>query len=526
MKITHNNNQLNIADVGLKVSLRGWVSKSRRMGGLIFIDLRDQYGITQLTIDHESHGFEKAISLRQEFVVHITGIVVERKSKNLSLRTGEIEVQIDEIEIINSSENPPIQVIDTTDSLESTRLKYRYLDLRRLEQKKFIIMRSKISQAIRKALLSKDFHELETPILGKSTPEGARDFLIPSRIYENQFYALPQSPQIFKQLYMIAGFEKYFQFARCFRDEDLRADRQLEFTQIDIEASFVNQEDIIELIETIMVSTFEEVLKLKIESPFLKITYEDAIKRYGTDKPDTRFDLLIQELDNSYKDSDSPLFSQEKQAYIIVDKLLSRKDLEHLSQNHKTHDGNILTYVKKSTSGFSGPLTKHLKEKQLLTLLRKKEQTLILSTGNFNQVFEPLGRVRTKLGKMLEIVDNNKFNFLWVTDFPLFEYSQEDERLYARHHPFTSPQNEKEMIEKPLKAKSKAYDLVLNGYEIGGGSIRIFKEEVQQKMFEMLNLNPSEISSKFGFFTEALRYGTPPHGGIALGLDRLVMLMT
>ena len=526
MKITHNNNQLNIADVGLKVSLRGWVSKSRRMGGLIFIDLRDQYGITQLTIDHESHGYEKAISLRQEFVVYITGIVVERKSKNLSLRTGEIEVQIDEIEIINSSENPPIQVIDTTDSLESTRLKYRYLDLRRLEQKKFIIMRSKISQAIRKALLSKDFHELETPILGKSTPEGARDFLIPSRIYENQFYALPQSPQIFKQLYMIAGFEKYFQFARCFRDEDLRADRQLEFTQIDIEASFVNQEDIIELIETIMVSTFEEVLKLKIESPFLKITYEDAIKRYGTDKPDTRFDLLIQELDNSYKDSDSPLFSQEKQAYIIVDKLLSRKDLEHLSQIHKTHDGNILTYVKKSTSGFSGPLTKHLKEKQLLTLLRKKEQTLILSTGNFNQVFEPLGTVRSKLGKMLEIVDNNKFNFLWVTDFPLFEYSQEDERLYARHHPFTSPQNEKEMIEKPLKAKSKAYDLVLNGYEIGGGSIRIFKEEVQQKMFEMLNLNPSEISSKFGFFTEALRYGTPPHGGIALGLDRLVMLMT
>lgn len=401
MKITHNNNQLNIADVGLKVSLRGWVSKSRRMGGLIFIDLRDQFGITQLTIDHESHSYEKAISLRQEFVVYITGIVVERKSKNLSLRTGEIEVQIDEIEIINSSENPPIQVIDTTDSLESTRLKYRYLDLRRLEQKKFIIMRSKISQAIRKALLSKDFHELETPILGKSTPEGARDFLIPSRIYENQFYALPQSPQIFKQLYMIAGFEKYFQFARCFRDEDLRADRQLEFTQIDIEASFVNQEDIIELIETIMVSTFEEVLKLKIKSPFLKITYEDAIKRYGTDKPDTRFDLLIQELDNSYKDSDSPLFSQEKQAYIIVDKLLSRKDLEHLSQIHKTHGGNILTYVKKSTSGFSGPLTKHLKEEQLLTLLRKKEQTLILSTGNFNQVFEPLGTVRSKLGKML-----------------------------------------------------------------------------------------------------------------------------
>ena len=246
-------------------------------------------------------------------------------------------------------------------------------------------MRSKISQAIRKALLSKDFHELETPILGKSTPEGARDFLIPSRIYENQFYALPQSPQIFKQLYMIAGFEKYFQFARCFRDEDLRADRQLEFTQIDIEASFVNQEDIIELIETIMVSTFEEILKLKIESPFLKITYEDAIKRYGTDKPDTRFDLLIQELDNSYKDSDSPLFSQEKQAYIIVDKLLSRKDLEHLSQIHKTHGGNILTKNKKSTSGFSGPLTKHLKEEQLLTLLRKKEQTLILSTGNFNR---------------------------------------------------------------------------------------------------------------------------------------------
>jgi aspartyl-tRNA synthetase len=526
MKITHVNNQLNMNHIHQTVTLRGWVSKSRRMGGMIFIDLRDRFGITQLTIDQQSKVYDIALTLRQEYVISVKGKVVERQSKNPALATGDIEVKIDELIIINSSETPPIQVLDDTDALENTRLTYRYLDLRRPIQQKFLMMRSKITQAIRNVLVNDGFYELETPILGKSTPEGARDFLVPSRLYEKQFYALPQSPQIFKQLYMIAGFEKYFQIARCFRDEDLRADRQLEFTQVDIEASFVSQDDIMMLIESMMVSLFKEVLNLEIQTPFLRMSYDEAILSYGSDKPDMRFKVLIQTLDASFKDPESPLLSLDHQAFLVVDHLLTRKEIDQLSELHKKHGGHILSYAKKEGSNITGPLTKHFDERQLDALFSNESQTLLLSTGSFNQVYEPLGAVRVSLGKMLNLIDPNAYNFLWVVDFPLFEYSEEDQRLYARHHPFTSPKNANDMINNPLKAKANAYDIVLNGYEIGGGSIRIYQQDMQQKMFEILGLKEGDIRSRFGFFTEALKYGTPPHGGIALGLDRLVMLMT
>jgi aspartyl-tRNA synthetase len=525
MKITHINNELNLSHIQNRVQLRGWVSKSRRMGGMIFIDLRDRFGITQLTVDQQSPAYEKALLLRQEFVIHISGIVVERQSKNLSLKTGEIEVKIDQLTIINTSETPPMLVLDETDALENTRLTYRYLDLRRPVQQNFLMMRSMITQTLRKVLVQEGFYELETPILGKSTPEGARDFLVPSRLYEKQFYALPQSPQIFKQLYMIAGFEKYFQIARCFRDEDLRADRQLEFTQVDIEASFVDQEDIITLIENMLSTLFLETLNISIQTPFLRMPYDEAILTYGSDKPDMRFDLELQTLDVSYKNDESLLLSLDHQAYILLDRVITRKEIDILSETYKKHGGHILTYAKKDEMGFSGPLTKHFNDEQLHQLLKNNEM-IILATGSFNQVYEALGAVRQQLGKMLGRISPQSYKFLWVVDFPLFEYSEEDERLYARHHPFTSPKNEEEMLNNPLTAKANAYDIVLNGYEIGGGSIRIYKQELQQKMFEMLGLKKEEITERFGFFTEALKYGTPPHGGIALGLDRLVMLMT
>lgn len=526
MKITHVNNELNLSHIQNRVQLRGWVSKSRRMGGMIFIDIRDRFGITQLTVDQHSAAYEKALLLRQEFVIHVSGIVVERQSKNPALKTGEIEVQIDQLTIINTSETPPMLVLDETDALENTRLTYRYLDLRRPIQQNFLMMRSNITQTIRKVLVQEGFYELETPILGKSTPEGARDFLVPSRLYEKQFYALPQSPQIFKQLYMVSGFEKYFQIARCFRDEDLRADRQLEFTQVDIEASFVDQEDVIALIENMMATLFLEVLNVSIQTPFLRMPYDQAILTYGSDKPDMRFDLELKTLDASYKNNESPLLSLDHQAYLLIDRVITRKEIDILTETYKKHGGHILSYAKKEEDSFSGPLTKHFSNEQLQQLLSKNNDMIILATGSFNQVYEPLGAVRQQLGKILDLITPQTYKFLWVVDFPLFEYSEEDDRLYARHHPFTSPKNEDEMINQPLTAKANAYDIVLNGYEIGGGSIRIFKQELQQKMFEMLGLKKEEIVNRFGFFTEALKYGTPPHGGIALGLDRLVMLMT
>lgn len=525
MTITHNNNALTILDINKIVQLRGWVSKSRRMGGMIFIDLRDRFGITQLVMQQDHKDFTLASSLRSEYIISIKGVVLERQSKNTHLKTGEIEVRIDELTLINTSETPPITISDDTDALEETRLSYRYLDLRRPVMQKFLMARSNITQLLRQALLKHEFYELETPILGKSTPEGARDFLVPSRLYEGEFYALPQSPQIFKQLYMVSGFEKYFQIARCFRDEDLRADRQLEFTQVDIEASFVTQEDIIALTESIISYTFKHFKGIDLPKSFKRITYDEAIQTYGSDKPDTRFGLKLESFPEAILNASIGLFLNKDVRFIRVDKAVGRKEMDTYTDVFKKHGGVMLATLKKEAGIYSGSLLKHIPETLLHTLNLNDNHTLFVAIGTEKQVFEPLGSLRNYLGESLGLIKEDTYDLLWVVDFPLFEFDEVENRFYAKHHPFTAPKHVDD-FNTPLTAKANAYDIVLNGYEIGGGSIRIHQSDVQKKMFQTLGISDVDIKERFGFFTQALKYGTPPHGGIALGLDRLVMLLT
>lgn len=526
---THHNNELSIKHVGEPVYLKGWAAKVRNLGGLIFIDLRDREGITQLVVKPENPYYELGLKIKNEYVIEVKGIVIERESKNANLKTGDIEVDVKELTILNTAETPPIIISDTTDALEDTRLKYRYLDLRRPVMQNYLIKRHQITQAIRQVLVDEGFLELETPILGKSTPEGARDYLVPSRLYPKTFYALPQSPQIYKQLFMVAGLEKYFQVARCFRDEDLRADRQPEFTQIDIEASFVEMEDIQKIIEKIMVKTFKDVLNVTVQTPFIKMSYQEALEKYGTDKPDMRYELLIDDYKPYFDQLEIPLFADKKHIRgLLLDQAegITRKRIDAYTELVKKNHGDMLAYVRMQNGQYSGSIAKYLTPDVFEKLGLKEGSILFLVAGDFDSVSSALGALRIECANEFHLINTNEYKFVWIVDWPLLEYSEEDQRFYAKHHPFTAPVDVEVLKNDPALAMAKAYDIVLNGYEIGGGSIRIHNQEVQRLMFDTLGLTQDDITRRFGFFVDALKYGTPPHGGLALGLDRVVMLMT
>ena len=533
------NNKLNIKNVGEVVTLYGWVSKKRNLGGLIFIDLRDRSGIVQLVIRPENKYYELAENLKNEYVITVSGTVVERESKNEKMATGEIEVEVTELTLLNEALETPFQITDNTNALEDTRLKYRYLDIRRGEIKEKLETRHKIMLAIRNFLNKEDFLEIETPILCKSTPEGARDYLVPSRVNKGTFYALPQSPQIFKQLLMVGGIEKYFQIAKCFRDEDLRADRQPEFTQVDIEMSFVTEDDVMGLTEKLIAHVFKEVKGVEISLPLQRMKYDDAIKNYGSDKPDLRFDMTIQDVTEAFKNTEITFIKDALEKNGIINGIVvkdaadkySRKEIDKCTDFVKTYKATGLIYLKKEaelTGSIAKLLTEEEKETLIETLHLEENDLVFLVVGDYNMVKTSLGALRCKLAKDLRLIKEDDYKLLWVTDFPTFEYSEEEGRFVACHHPFTAPKDED--IEKLLTDKShcysKAYDIVINGYEAGGGSIRIHDAKVQEKMFEALELTSDDIEQKFGFFVRALKYGTPPHGGLALGLDRLTMLLT
>lgn len=527
MKYTHHNNELTLKNLGEQVYLKGWVAKVRNLGALIFIDLRDRFGITQLVVKPEFKDYALAEKIRNEYVIEVQGVVIERESKNKNILTGEIEVEVTNLNIFSTAETTPIQITNETDALEETRLKYRYLDLRRPSAQKFLIQRHHIMQQVRSVLLRRGFYELETPMLGLSTPEGARDYLVPSRLYPGHFYALPQSPQMYKQLFMVAGFEKYFQFAKCFRDEDLRADRQPEFTQVDIEASFIDEEDIFELAEDIIKTTFKNVLNLDIPTPFLRMSYNEAMDKYGSDKPDMRFEMLLENY--SFLAEKVPFFENEVVKGFVAkgaQNEFTRKRIDELTALVKKHHGKALAFVKKANNEYSGSIAKFLDDAIYDQLKLDNEDILFLVPGTYDNVSQSLGTLRIEVARQLGLIDENRYSFLWVVDWPLLEYSEDEGRFYAKHHPFTAAKDFNELKNNPKKALAKAYDVVLNGYELGGGSIRIHNQEDQALMFETLGFSKDDIRTKFGFFVDALKYGTPPHGGIALGFDRLVMLMT
>lgn len=533
------NTDFNIKNVGEEVELYGWVAKKRNLGGLVFIDLRDRSGIIQLVVRPETKDYEVASSLKSESVIKVIGKIVERESKNKNIPTGEIEVEVETLLLINQSCDLPFEISEDTTALEDTRLKYRYLDLRRQKVREKIIIRSNIMHSIRNFFYDEGFIEVETPILCKSTPEGARDYLVPSRVNKGKFYALPQSPQLFKQLLMVSGMEKYFQIAKCFRDEDLRADRQPEFTQVDLEMSFVEEDDVMDVTERLVQKVFKDIKNIDITLPLTRMKYDDAIKDYGSDKPDLRFDMKIQEVSDVFKNTEFSVFKNVLENNGIINCLVvknkadqySRKDIDKLTDFVKTYKASGLAWLK-IASELSGSIAKVLSESEIVSLkeqLSLEDNDLVLFVADkYNIVKTALGALRCKLARDLNMIDNNTYKLLWVVDFPSFEWSEEENRFMACHHPFTAPKDSD--VDKLLNDKancySKAYDIVINGYEAGGGSIRIHDQEIQKKMFEALELTDEQINGKFGYFVEALKYGTPPHGGLALGLDRLTMLLT
>ncbi len=545
LKRTHSCGDLTIKDVGRKVILSGWVARRRDHGGVIFIDLRDRYGITQVVFNPKVNPsvHKMADALRNEYVISVSGKVAARpeRMENPKMKTGEIEVTVDVLEILNSSKALPFLIEEEADvASESVRLKYRYLDLRRKKLAHNLILRHRVAQTVRQYLVKNDFLELETPFLIKSTPEGARDYLVPSRLNPGHFYALPQSPQIFKQLFMVSGFERYFQIARCFRDEDLRADRQPEFTQIDIEMSFVDSDDVMHLVEGMMAQIFMTEKNIDLKVPFQRLTYQQAVDCYGVDKPDLRFGLELKDITDLVKDVEFKVFSYAAQEGGMVKALrvpnspLSRKDLDELEKQTAIYGAKGLAWVKMEDNSWKSPIAKYFKETHIKKINEKLsaqdgDALLFIADTESDVVNASLGNLRVHLGKKLKLIPApaNEMKFCWVYQFPLFEIDPEENRLVSKHHPFTRPKREDIPLlsKKPEEVLSDAYDLVLNGVEIGGGSIRIHEKEIQDEVFKILKIAKEEAAEKFGFLLEALQFGAPPHGGIALGFDRLIALL-
>lgn len=533
---THNNGELRLQDVNSEVTLCGWVAKRRNFGALVFIDLRDRYGITQLVFNEDLA--TQISDVRNEYVLQVKGTVVERKDKNPKLATGEIEVVVREVKIVNTAITTPMIIADETDALEDTRLKYRYLDLRRPVLQKNLILRNRITLLVRNYLAKYGFTEVETPILCRSTPEGARDYLVPSRISKGEFYALPQSPQLYKQLLMVGGMDRYFQIARCFRDEDLRADRQPEFSQIDIEMSFVDEEDIWSMTEGLMKEIFKDIKGIDLPE-FKRIPYDTCMERYGSDKPDLRFDMPLYNVSEVFATTEFKVFENCLNEGGIIQAMnvkngadkFSRKQLDKLQDYVKVYGAKALANLKLTAEGFAGSVTKVLSDAEkeaLRTMLNIEENDIVFFVADKKKVAQSsLGALRVKLGHDLDLINKDAYEFLWVTDFPMFEYDENENRYVAAHHPFTSPNLEDvdKLLSDPAHCYSRAYDLVLNGYELLSGSIRIHDQKLQEKVFEAIGMTLEEAHEKFSWFMDAFQYGTPPHGGVGIGLERLTMIL-